>query len=226
MGPELIPLALAAGGTVMQASAQQDAADEKRSILNRQMERDDAATDKANQLVNTEGQNYGMDERTKQLATNESKIYDQTQSDLASAGAGGTLNTSGDAGNVSADFLKNKASRSIDEGTRLTSIARAAAKSRSAGGLMNDDALRRAGMASNLQNVWGTASNMDKATRADAENVQAPAYGALGSIASAIGNTMGQGAAKGLASRIKYAGSSNNPLAANYENSLDSGIQW
>ncbi|APW37167.1 hypothetical protein RD110_08110 [Rhodoferax koreense] len=188
---------LSGGGALLQNQAQQDQADEKRQILNRQMERDNAATDKATALVQTEGQNYGMDQRNQQLAANEDKAYQQAQTDIAGAG-GALVDTAGDAGNVSADFLKDKASRTIDEGTRLTSIAREAAKNRSAGGLMNDDALRRAGLAGNLQNLWGTTKNMDSATRNDADSVQTPGYGLLGSIASAAGGAMAGKAGAGV----------------------------
>ncbi len=191
MGPELlVPALLAGGGTLLQMSAQQDAADQKRSTLNRQLERDDQAQKKAIGLVQQEGQNYGIDERLKAMQGQEDQTYAQTQADIQGAG-GAQVNTAGDAGSVSEDFLKGKAERAITEGTRLTSIAREAAKARAPTGLMSDDALRRAGLAGNLQNVWGTNSNMARATGTDADGVQEPGYGALGSIASAIAPAVG-----------------------------------
>lgn len=199
MGPEvLVPLLVAGGGAILQSQAQQEKADDQRRILNRQLERDTQASDKATALVQEEGQNYGMDARQKQLQEQEAQNYGQIQADMTGAG-GAAVNTAGDAGNISADFLKDKASRAIDEGTRLTGIAREAAKSRSAGGLMRSDALRRAGMSGNLQNLFGSNANMNRAAQNAAAGVQEPGYGVLGSIASAAGGAMaGQGAGAGV----------------------------
>lgn len=197
MGPEMIAMAIAAGGTALQMSAQQDAADERRATLNRQLERDDQSQNKAIDLVQKEGQNYGMDERLKAMKGQEDQTYAQTQADMQGAG-GSLVNTSADAGNVSEDFVRGKAERAVTEGSRLTSIAREAAKARAPSSMMSEDALRRAGMAGSLQNTWGANTNMARATGIDAQNVQEPGYGALGAIASSIapsvGGMMGKGA--------------------------------
>jgi len=223
----MIPImAMMAGGTALQMSAAEDQKDERRKILNQQMERDEQATGKAINLVQDEGRQYSLEDRLEGLKKQEDKTYGQIESDIQGAG-GATINTAQDAGNVSEDFLKTKASRAVDEGTRLTAIAREAAKSRAPGQLMSDDALRRAGMAGQLQNTWSSNNNMARASGQDAEGVEMPAYGQLGQLASAIGTSMaGSQAAKGLGTSLKYAGSSTNPLAANYVNSMDSGIRW
>jgi len=197
MGPQMIPMVIALAGTAAQMSAQADERDERRKTLNNQLERDETATKKSIDLVQKEGQNYGMDERLAAMKAQEEQGFGQTQADMQGAG-GATVNTAGDAGNVSEDFIKGKAERAVTEGTRLTSIAREAAKTRAPGSLMNEDALRRAGMAGGLQSLWGTTSNMARATGNDAAAVQAPAYGALGSIASSIAPAMGSGAGSGV----------------------------
>jgi hypothetical protein len=197
MGPEMVAMAIAAAGTAAQMSAQEEAADERRSIMNQQLERDDQATRKAVTLVQQEGENYGMDERLKAMKDQEDKTYEQTQADIQGAG-GSLVNTAADAGNVSEDFIRGKAERAVTEGGRLTAIAREAAKARAPSSMMSQDALRRAGMVGNLQSTWGTNRNMSRATGVDVNNVQEPGYGALGSIASSIapaaGGMMGQGA--------------------------------
>lgn len=199
MGPELIaPLLLSAGGAVLQQSAKQDAADQKRETLNRQLERTDQTQKKATALVLDEGQNYSMDNRLKQMQAAEDQTRGQIETDIQGAGGASVGEPSQDAGNVSEDFLKSKAARAITEGGRMTEIAREAAKTRAPGTLLSNDALRRAGMTSNLQNAWGTNTNMARATGNDADSVQEPGYGALGAIASAVApatvGMMGKGA--------------------------------
>lgn len=212
MGPEL---ALMLAGTAMQMQAAKEQRDDRRSMLNRQLERDDAATTKAIDLVQDESGQYTVPNRQQAMQEQEQKTYDQIQADMEGAG-GANVNTASDAGAVSEDFIKSKAARAVDEGNRLTAVAREAAKSRAPGQLMSEDAMRRAGMAGNLQNLWGTNKNMGRATGIDAEGVQAPAYGALGALASAAGQGMALG-------KTKYSGSSSNPFAANYENQMDRG---
>lgn len=224
MGPELA-MAMMAGGTVLQMQAAQDQADERRKILNTQLGRDEQATKKAIQLVQDESGNYTLPNRQEALQEEQGKTYDQIQTDMQGAG-GAMVDTATDAGNVSEDFLKTKAARAIDEGTRLTSIAREAAKSRAPTQLMSSDALRRAGMAGNLQSMWGTNNNMSRATGIDAEGVQAPGYGSLGTIASSIGGASLASDPKAfnqMLTRWKYSGSSDVPTAANYVNSFDAG---
>ena len=225
MGPELIPVLLSAGGAAASLMGQQQAADDRRTTMNRQMERTDQATKKAIGMVQNEGQRFNQQSRLDGLQEQENKVYDQTQADIAGAG-GASVDTSQGAGAVSKDFLTGKAERAVEEGTRLSSIARAAAKTRAAGGLMGEDGLSRANLAGGLQNVWGTNTNMARANSLDSQSIEEPGYAALGSIASAIAPAMGGDFGKSLGSRIKYSGTSMSPSAPNYVNSMDSGIRW
>ncbi len=221
MGPELVPLLLAGGGAILQSQSKQEQADEKRSILNRQLERDDATSKKAVNLVQNEGQNYGLDARKDALNTQEGKTLDQITTDMQGATLGATA---GEAGNVSSDFTKDRASRAVDEGLRMTSIAKEVAKTRAPGMLQGEDGLRKANLSSTLQNIGGSNTNMARANSLDADAVQEPGYGALGSIASAIAPGFGGGSGSvgnTLLSRLKYGGTSIIPTAANYENSMD-----
>lgn len=227
MGPELAA-AMMVGGTVLQMQAAEDQKDERRRILNQQLDRDEAATKKAIDVVQGEAGNYTAQNRADALSQQEGQTYQQIQQDMQGAG-GASVATASDAGNVSEDFLKTKAARAIDEGTRLTSVAREAAKSRAPTMLMSNDALRRAGMVGNLNNIFGTNKNMGTAAGIDAQGVQAPAYGGLGAIASSIGGASLYGNPSGTnaaLAKYKYSGSSSNPYAANYVNSFDSGIQF
>lgn len=223
MGPEtLIPLLLSGGGALLQSNAQQEQADQKRATLNQQLERDADASRKSTALVQGEGQNYGVDARRAALEDQQGKTFTQIQSDMQGAGGAGAVPTAGDAGAVSEDFLKEKAGRAVTEGTRLTDIAREAAKSRAPGQVQGSDGLRKAGLAGSLQNIFGTNTNMAHATVNDADAIQEPGYGALGSIASAIAPAT-MGASSGLMSKMKYGGTSIIPTAANYTNQMDMG---
>jgi len=188
---QLLPMALSLGGYLMNSNAQQEAADEKRNILNQQLARDEAAQKKSTQMVTDEAKNFSGDKRLNDMATNEQAISTQQNADLQ-AGAGGnqvgSFDTSGDAGNVSEDFIKGKAQKAVSEGNRLTSLAREIAKTRAPGVLQNNEAERRADLSSTLQNLFGSNSNMAKATENDANSVQADT--GLGSLASAIGMGM------------------------------------
>lgn len=193
MGPELIPALLLSGvGTAMQMSAQRDAQKERRSILNRQLEETDRATDKSLDMVQQEAKNFDQQSRLEQMQQAEAKGFQQAQADMQGAGGGGAvLSTATEAGNVSDDFLKTKAAQAITEGNRLTAIAREAAKTRAPGRMRLDDSLRMAALSGDLENVWGGARNIARSNSLDAQAVQEPGYGALGSIASAIGTGMG-----------------------------------
>lgn len=198
------PLAIAAlaasvGGTGLNIMAQQEQADDRRSVLNRQLEQNDATSKQASGLVLNEAQNLTPQARQAALDATASSNEARTASDLA--GAGGALaavDTSGDAGNVSKDFLTAKADRAVSEGTRLTALGRELAKIRAPGQVQTQDGYRAANLGSNLSDVLGSNARMAKANSLDAESVQAPAYGALGSIASALGTAYTAGSiAKG-----------------------------
>lgn len=191
-GSELIPLLIAAGGTALSMSATEKQEADKRKVLNRQMERDDQASQKSTEQALQEGQRFTQDAREQGLQEAEDKTYAQTQADLQGAG-GATINAAGDAGAVSEDFLKTKAARAIEETTRLSQAAREAAKVRAPGQLHMDDSLSMARMAGNLQNLWGTTQNMARANGMDAQSVREPGYGNLGRVATAVGGAMAAG---------------------------------
>jgi hypothetical protein len=130
-----------------------------------------------------------MANRQQGLQQAEDKTLAQTQADLQGAG-GATINAAADAGNVSDDFLKTKAARAIEETTRLSDQAREAAKVRAPGQLQMDDSLSMARLAGSLQDLWGTTKNLAGANGMDAQSVQAPGYGQLGRVASAVGTSM------------------------------------
>lgn len=195
---QAIPYIIMAAGTAASMSAQREAQKERRSILNRQMEADEKATDQSAALAQQEGQRFSGQARAEGLQQQEQKTFDQTQADLGGAG-GANIAAAADSASVSQDFLKTKAARAIDEGTRLTTIAREAAKQRAPGMLQLEDGLSMAGLSGNLQNLWGTRRNIGRAAGMDAQNVQEPGYGALGRIASAVGGGM---AASGYGSAV------------------------
>lgn len=202
MGPELLPLlALTAGGTVLQSQAAQEQADQKRQVLNRQLTRDDQTTDKAIDLTQQEAQKYAPAARLAAMQGQEGQIFDQSQKDI---GAGGALvDTAGDNGNVSEDFLKAKADRAVTEGNRLTDIAREAAKTRAPTALEGEEGLSKADLAGSLQSLFGTNRNLAGATENDAAGVQEPGYGLIGKLGSSIGTAL---LARNLAAKPVGAG--------------------
>jgi hypothetical protein len=182
---QAIPAIIALAGTAATMYDQHEQQKDRRKILNQQLEREDEATDKSVNLVNEEGQNYASKNRVDQMREAENKTFEQTQADIKGAG-GGMVNTSTEAGNVSNDFLEAKAQATIDEGSRLTEIAREAAKARAPGVMRMDDSLRMAGLTGNLANVWGGVKNMHRAAGLDAGSVGPGTLGQLGTIASAV----------------------------------------
>lgn len=212
MGPELIAalpqLGMMVGGSLLQMNAQQDAADERRQVMNRQLARDSAAQQKGAQQVLAEGQNFAPEQRQQAIQQAETQAFDQSQKDLQTGanvtGQPAAVQTSGDAGNVSADFIKGKADRAITEGTRLTSLAREIAKTRAPTLLQQTEAQRRANLAGDLSNLYGSNQQMAGATQNDAGAVEEPAYGALGSIASSIGSTWAGSKLGGMFKPVKY----------------------
>lgn len=184
-GYEIAALALAAGGTAASVSAQQKQARERRRTLNRQMERTEESTKKATDLIQNEGERFSPDARAAELAAAEEAAVTRSKQDLEGAG-GATIATAGDAGNVSTDFLTAKADRAISEGSRLTALSRELAKIRAPGQIQTDDRMSTANLASRLSNIQGTNANLARANSMDAESIEAPAYGQLGSIASSL----------------------------------------
>lgn len=199
---QALPAIIAAVGTAATIHGQNRMEKKQRAMLNQQLEREDQASDKSAEMVKQEGQNYSQEARLQGMVDAEQKTYEQTQADLQGAG-GATVATSASTANVSDDFLKTKAARAIEEGTRLTSIARETAKARAPGRMHQDDSLRMASLAGDLQNLWGGTQNMARANGLDVQSVKMPAYGQMGKIATAVGSSMassgyGQGGGGGI----------------------------
>jgi hypothetical protein len=187
-----LPYIAMAGGTLMQMNAAEDQANQRRGILNEQLSRDEAASKKGSELVLAEGANYDPAQRAHAMTDQENQKYDSSVADLKAGAAGGdpsAVSTSGDAGAVSDDFVKTKAARAISEGTRLTGIAHEIAKTQAPTLLLGIEGQRNANLASNLQDLYGSNTNMGAAAKTDAAGVQQPEYGGLGKIASTIGSS-------------------------------------
>lgn len=190
MGPELAAaLAVSLAGTGLQMMDARSQQKQQRSILNRQMERNEEATDKAVDMVQDEAQNFDSQSRMDQMRQAQNKTYAQTQADLEGAG-GALVDTAGDAGNVSDDFLKTKAARAIEEGNRMTAIAREAARVRAPGSMRLEDSLRMGSLVGDTASLWGTTKNMANANALEAQSVGPGSMGALGAVAGAIGQGM------------------------------------
>lgn len=187
---QMAALAISAVGTAasMQAARQQQ--QQQRNILNKQMERTEEATDKSAEMVQKEAQNYDQAGRVEQMGAAQAKSQRQIQADIQGAGGAG-IDTVGDAGNVSDDFLRTKAARAIEEGTRMTQIAREQSRARAPGQMRLDDSLRMADLAGEMSSLWGGARNVASASGLDARSVQPGALGALGQVASAIAPAVG-----------------------------------
>lgn len=192
LSDEYLPYIVQAVGTAATVHGQNKAAKERRAILNAQMERERQATDKSVDLVMNEANRYAMPARTEALTANEGKTYDQIQADLQGAG-GAAISTSTNSPNVSKDFLTTKALRTIEEGQRMTAMAREAAKARAPGMLGLDDRISMADTGGQVRHTLGAARNLNDASGLAAQAVQDPAYAGLGKIATAIGSGMAAG---------------------------------
>lgn len=204
-----IAAAVAAAGTAADVSAQRQAAKERRGILNQAFQDTQKATDKATQLVAQEGAKYQGDQRMQDVLSREDAAYLQEQKDLAGAGAGGNMiDTAGDPGAVSGDFLRAKADKALSEGARMSAIARELAKTRAPGQLMTSEGLRRADVAQQTGSIFGTSQNMTNAAGLDAQSVTEPWWGTAGKLARTAAMAYMMGGAGGAASGVGEAGAS------------------
>lgn len=185
MGPE-IALLLAAGGTAASMLGQRQQAKERRSILNRSMERTNKTQDAATALIQGEARKYTPQDRMQDMQAQEQATYGQQQRDLGGAG-GALIDTAGDKGNVSADFLKASADKALSEGNRLTAVAREIARARAPGQQLQTEGVRRAGVIGDVGSRWGTARNLAEASQHQAAGVEEPWWGQLGKVAQMAG---------------------------------------
>lgn len=182
-------LAASIGGTAASMYGQQQQADERRDILNKQYERTKQAEDTSAKAVTKEGESYQGDARATALGAQQQATLAQSQKDLGSAPT--IIDGAGDAGAVSNEYMTAKADKALSEGTRLSAIAQEMAKTRGVGQLQQTEGLRRANLAGSLQDLWQTNRNQTQAAQNDAEGVQEPWWGQVGKIAAAAGTAYG-----------------------------------
>lgn len=207
MGPEM-SLLMAAGGTGLGIAGQQQAADEQRSILDRAQRRASKMQSDSMQKILNEAGTMAPTGRADAMATQADKNYQQTQADLTGGAAldgsgNAIIDTAGDAGAVSSEFMKRKADSALAEGARMSAIARELAKTRSSGDVMRAENQRRAAVTGDVNSLWSSTKNMNNAAMQDAESVQQPWYGQLGKIGLALA---GQMAGQGGGGRISFTG--------------------
>lgn len=188
---EFIPLIIAAGGTAASMYGQQQAANDRRDILNKQLQSNSKTQEKTNQMIGQEGEKYAPEARKDALDQEQATTLQQEQADLGTAPD--IIDTAGDTGNVSSDFLNAKAEKALSEGDRLTAIARELSKTRAPGSLLNKEGLRRADLTGELGSIWGSQHAMSDASGLDAQAVEPPWYTGLGQIATAAAGAYGGG---------------------------------
>lgn len=190
-----VPYIIMAAGTAASMQAQRQQNKERRAILNQSMAETDQARQQAADVITKEGAKYTPDQRMAEMQAQEQAMYDRAMQDRGQSGA--TIDTAGDAGNVSADFVKAKADRQLQEGERLTAIAREIARTRAPGQQLAEEGMRRADVTGQAGSIWSRARAMANARQLDAQGVEEPLYGTVGRLAAAIGGSMGGGAAGG-----------------------------
>lgn len=196
------PFILMAAGAMAKNAAASKQADQQRSQLNAALTRTDHTQQKANSLIEGEASKLSPVARAAAMSMQADTNAAGAKSDLAASGAtdsGGNaiIETAGDNGAVSKEFLTSKADRALEEGSRLTAIARQLAQVRAPGQLQEQEGQDRADLTEQLGNMWGTTQHLNDANSATAENIPLPGYGALGDVAQAAGAAYG-GKGKGL----------------------------
>jgi hypothetical protein len=175
------------GGTAASMLGARQQARQRRDIINRQLDRTRATQASAQRMVQDEGAKYTGEQRANALQSQEGAAFEQAQKDVGAYIAP----TAGGAGRVSDDFVKARADKAIAEGSRLTAMAREAAKLRAPSRMQQQEALRRADMHSTVGSMLGTDHNMANAAQLDAESVDEPLYGQLGKLAAMAGTIYG-----------------------------------
>lgn len=190
------PYIVAAIGTAMTIKSNNDANDERRGIMNAQLDRNTAAANKSSQLVTNEAAKYDPTQRQAAIDTQAAQVYGQEQKDLAAGAGGGTVgnvSTSGDAGNVSDDFIRSKADRALTEGNRLTDIARELSKVRAPNDVRTDEGYSNADLAGNLQSLFSTNRNQANAAMGAAGAVTPGNGAAYGQLLTGLGSSLAAG---------------------------------
>jgi hypothetical protein len=201
---------LLGGGLAAGASAYGDkwVRDQQREKMNAAARRTRETQDEAVQRLLAEAQTMAPTARGEAMAAQEGQNYQQALSDLTGGAAldangNSIIDTAGDAGAVSSEFMARKADKALAEGDRLSAIARELAKTRSTGDVMRAENQRRAAVTGDVNSLWSSTKNMNNAAMQDAEAVQQPWYGQLGKIGLALA---GQMAGQGGGGRISFTG--------------------
>jgi hypothetical protein len=201
------PYIIAAAGTAVKMRADQQQAQEQRQQLNAALSRTDETQKKANAAIGEEAAKLAPTARMANLNNQAGADVTQAKSDLTASGAtdsGGNsiIDTAGDGGAVSKEFLTDKADRAISEGTRLSSIAQQLARTRAPGQLVEQEGQGRANLTEQLANMWGTTQNLNSGNATTAQGIQEPGYGQVGQLAASLGSAY---AAKGAGTGSKAA---------------------
>jgi hypothetical protein len=199
MGPELIPLAVAAAGAYAQHRGDQMAADDRRGVLNRQLDRTQKTQDQASQMVLDEGQNLNPAQRALDMQAQAEANYTQSQKDLTGAhtGAGADLIGGQPTARVSDDYRAAQTAVGATEGDRLSAIARELSKVRAPGQVGASEAQRRAQLSQTTGSLWGTNQNYDRAAQLEANSIDSPWWGKAGGLAKQAGLAYALGGAGG-----------------------------
>jgi len=186
MGPLLATAGGGLGSGMQQAGieAQQR---QRQAILNRQLDRTAAVQAKGAADTIGEAQTMAPGARLAAMQAAEDATAAQTQKDLGGA-ASGLAAPGADGGAQSQAFVAAQADKALSEGNRLTSLARAAAKTRSVGQTQQAETLRRSALAEALGSLYNTSRADSQAAGLDAEAVQMPWYGQVGQLVNTAGS--------------------------------------
>ena len=184
-----IPYVVAAVGTAAKLRGDKIAGDQRRSDLNHAMQRTNKTQDDASAKIVQESQSLAPTARQQAMDTQAATNVAQSTGDLKGAAAldangNAVIDTAGDRGNVSQDFMTAKADRALSEGQRLSSLASAMAKTRAPGQVATDEAQRRAALTGDLNSTWSSTRNLNQADTLKAQERQAPLWGQLGGLAA------------------------------------------
>lgn len=215
----MLSMAASAGGTMLQADAADDAANRQQNILR--------AGEEENQRINKAGEDRVNDfardvfdptkreERYEDGAEKrEDSLVSALMSDTPQAGA---------TGNVSSDYLTGNSASQAAGMSEAQKRAKLMARSGGGGLLYGAEAMMGGDLSSDLAGLAQKNRRNSMYTQNAAGQVrnEGSLAGGLLQGVGAAGMSMGAGGLGELGSKIKYAGSSTNPLAANYMNSFD-----
>lgn len=196
------PLSLLGGGLPASIQGERQAAIERRRLLNQAMQRTSETQDKTTAQILQEAQALDPTKRLQALNDQAAAAEQGIGTDLSESGAtdangNAIIDTAGDSGAVSKEYLAAKADKALSEGARLTALAKAAARSRAPTQLTQEEAQRRAALLGEVGSEWSTAKNLNNANQLDAESVQLPWWGQVGKLATRVGAAIASGGSWG-----------------------------